>query len=201
MTDDIREYVSVLADGEAHGTKLHAMLDRLEQDPELRQHWECYHLISDALKNHLPSTLDREFARRVMIALDGESRVKIPFLIWRPPLRPTFRDAVGFAMAASVAAVAILATQWATQRPGGEVNQPSLGSLPVQYGTAPLPTAQPTPPPITVSDAHPDTRQTPESGAADERLNNYLIDHSVYAAASGMQGMMPYVRVVGYGYK
>jgi sigma-E factor negative regulatory protein RseA len=154
MTDDIREYVSVLADGEAHGTKLYAMLDRLEQDPELRQHWERYHLISDALKNNLPSTLDREFAHRVMIALDGESRVKIPFLIWRPPLRPTLRDAVGFAMAASVAAVAILATQWVTQS-GEEVNRTSLGSLSVQYGTAP----QPTTPPITVSDARPEARQ------------------------------------------
>jgi sigma-E factor negative regulatory protein RseA len=30
------------------------------------------------------------------------------------------------------------------------------------------------------------------------RLNGYLVQHNEYAASSGVQGVLPYVRIVGY---
>jgi sigma-E factor negative regulatory protein RseA len=214
MNDDTRKHVSDLVDGEVHSLKLRYMLDRLEQDGELQQCWECYYLISDALKNNLPDTLDLGLARRVMAALDAESRVRVP-LVFK---RLSFRDAASLAMAASIAAVAVFATQWWGHLREG--NPPSLASPGVQTGTVPMSVSPPTSQqtlavasPDTPLDSRQETRQAPElvgppgsSGspsakASDDRINDYLIDHSVYAARTGMQGMMPYVRVVGHGYR
>ncbi|MCA1806223.1 MAG: sigma-E factor negative regulatory protein [Xanthomonadaceae bacterium] len=33
---------------------------------------------------------------------------------------------------------------------------------------------------------------------AGDRLNGYLVQHNEYAASSGVQGVLPYVRIVGY---
>jgi sigma-E factor negative regulatory protein RseA len=32
----------------------------------------------------------------------------------------------------------------------------------------------------------------------DKRLSGYLVNHNEYAASRGVQGVMPYVRIVGY---
>jgi sigma-E factor negative regulatory protein RseA len=179
MNDHITEQVSVLVDGEVHDTSLQPLVVRLEVDRELQRCWERYHLISDALKNQLPDAVDRQFAQRVMAALEGESNVKVRFMVWRSAM-PGFKEAGGLALAASLAAMAVVGVQWLWN--SGDARPPLQTSMTAQE-------------PAAHSSAAP---RAAEVKVSDETMNNYLIDHSAYAAASGMQGMMPYVRVVGF---
>ena len=194
MTDSMTEQVSALLDGETDLPHFRRVVDRLEQDAELRRRWEYYQLISDALHNNLPDALDRRFAVRVMGALEAESILKSPFLSWRP----VFREAAGLAMVASLAAVTVLGVQW--YRESGKLDRPPMEAINAQ---TPMRSASLERGPET----HPEFNPGANSGSGvnaninDDRLKDYLIDHSTYAAATGMQGMMPYVRVVGYSSK
>ena len=47
--------------------------------------------------------------------------------------------------------------------------------------------------------AKPDNQPAGKNGGlVDTRLNNYLVNHNNYASLNGMNGMLPYVRMVGY---
>lgn len=186
MTDSMTEQVSALLDGETDVPHFHRVVDRLEQDVELRRRWEYYQLISDALHNNLPGALDRRFAVRVMGALEAESILKSPFLKWRP----VFREAAGLAMVASLAAVTVLGVQW--YRESSKLDQPSMAAINVQTPVRSASLGQ-------GSEVHPGVNSGSSSANInDDRLKDYLIDHSTYATATGLQGIMPYVRVVGY---
>jgi len=194
MTDSMTEQVSALLDGETDLPHFRRVIDRLEQDAELRRRWEYYQLISDALHNNLPNSLDRRFAVRVMGALEAESVLKSPFLNWRP----VFREAAGLAMVASLAAVTVLGVQW--YRESSKLGEPQMAVINVQTPMRSVSLGE-------GPEIHPEIHSGVNSGSGinaninDDRLKDYLIDHSTYAAATGMQGMMPYVRVVGYSSK
>jgi sigma-E factor negative regulatory protein RseA len=93
----------------------------------------------------------------------------------------------GLAVAASVAVVAVLAVQQA-RAPTPGTAQVATTSQPAQSQTY-----------VRVQgtrwQAQPGNVQAPQ---VDNRLNEYLVNHSEYAASGGMPGMLPYVRVVGY---
>lgn len=171
MSEQIREQISALLDGELPEAEQRLLLERLERDPALRRHWSRYQLISDAVHQTLPPQIDPGFADRVMAALDAQ-----PEHHRQPsnPLARAVKPLAGLAVAASVAVIAVLGVQ--------QVRTPDAvpGSLQVA--------ANPPAP------ARAEVR--PQNG---DRLNAYLVNHSEYAASSGMPGMSPYVRIVGYG--
>jgi sigma-E factor negative regulatory protein RseA len=111
----MKEKLSAIIDGELEGD-VHAHLNRLRSDPELRAAWDTYHLIGDALRGHACP----EIASRVISRLREEPTVLAP---------PRARSAVkrlgryGMYAAASAAAVAIVAwtafPAWHEQQPGG----------------------------------------------------------------------------------
>ena len=51
MNKQFEERLSALIDGEE--TQTNDVFSRIQQDDELRQRWQRYHLISDAMKGHL----------------------------------------------------------------------------------------------------------------------------------------------------
>jgi negative regulator of sigma E activity len=175
MSDDSTEHVSRLVDGELEEPLILPLLERMEKEPHLQKRWECYHLISDALRNHLAERVDPRLSARVREALAEEATIIAPSFSWR--LRA--KELVGLAMAASIATIAVLGVYRLTE-------QPDVVSQPARYAQSPAVVSAVSSPPV---------GETPVTFA---RLYNYLIDHSAHASVSGMPGLIPYVRVVGH---
>ncbi|MCY4210911.1 MAG: sigma-E factor negative regulatory protein [Gammaproteobacteria bacterium] len=110
MNEMTKEQLSALMDGEADGQQ-RELIDELLQDPELLETWSRYHLISDCLQQHAPAQgtaqLDRDLAARVAKSLEQEPTILAPT---RVPAR-LVKPVTGFAIAASVAALAIFGIQ------------------------------------------------------------------------------------------
>ena len=53
MSDDVREKLSALVDGELGDDEAVDLLDKMSHDSALKDVWERYHLVSDVLRNHL----------------------------------------------------------------------------------------------------------------------------------------------------
>lgn len=198
MADNLDEKVSALVDGELPHEEVDAVVDMLKRNDSRQVCWRHYHLISDALKNNLPDRLPEDFVNRVSQALEAE-----PHFVSPPPqsvktpfhLRPT----IGFALAASVAAVAFLGLGWNNQVAVEQA--PSLAINDVNGINAASVT------PVTVNTAVPAISYTKVHGrqwdveqpAVISRLNDYLLNHDQYSSAAGMRnGVLPQVRIVGF---
>ncbi|HKJ10228.1 MAG TPA: sigma-E factor negative regulatory protein [Gammaproteobacteria bacterium] len=176
MTDRLKEQISAMVDDELPVAEQELLVARMAGAPELRDCWGRYSLISDALRQHLPDRPSQGLAERVMAAVKDE-----------PALAPVRRAPVwlksvaSLAVAASVAVVAVIAVQ--------TVNQ----------STPTMPDSAMTQSPTYTTRAQPvDTEwKLPARGTATP-LDDYLVNHNEYAASNGVQGMLPYVRIVGY---
>jgi sigma-E factor negative regulatory protein RseA len=180
MTDIIKEQISALVDDELADAESHLLLKRLGGDRDLRRCLERYYLISDALSNHVPDRVDPAFALRLKTVLEREP-ASGGGAVSTARLRALVKPLAGFAVAASVAVVAVFSVQSLT-RDTGDTNMIAAGGS-------------------TSGERYirdPDTRVTPDRERLEKRLNNYLVNHNEYAASNGMHGMLPYVRIVGY---
>jgi len=164
-----KERLSALVDGEVDDSELRRTIADLAADAEERARWYRYHLIGGAMRGQLPTPVT-DLSGRVARAVDAETPAGAVVVPFKPPRLS--RPLVGLAVAASVTAVAILSVQIL----GPVDNAPMVASTTIV-----------TP---------------PEPGEAtsmpDRRLNPYLINHNEYAAATGMPGVLPYVRVVSH---
>jgi len=179
MTEHNDEQISALMDGELHGTSQGSALSDLVDDPMLRQRWAHYHLISDAMKNSVPEILSHDLAARVGKALESEPAILAPQP--RPRVIPPFAKYVAsVAVAASVTVAVILAVQPVPQEDGASGQQVAAATPKDNW--------------VRVSGTHWDLNQP----QVEQRLNNYLVNHNEHAVMTGMQGVLPYVRIVGY---
>lgn len=173
--------LSALVDGELADAEMNLVLRRLSRDGDAQGRWERYHLISDALQGHLPAALDADFATRLRQAIDQE---RLP----QPAIRSLpawYKPVTGFALAASVVLTALV---------GLQLTQPDAGLTP-DNPVAAVP-ASTTPLPAQVVVLNPSAGGVSEPTEA--RLNTYLVNHNGYASRSSVNGMLPYVRMVGY---
>jgi len=126
MADKAAEQLSVLTDGEGEVDEL--ALRRLFKDSALQARWQNYHLISDALRNHLPNAIDSGFADRVALAIAAEQPLTNRGGV---TVAPWYRPAVGFAVAASVAFGVGVVTLYQSGTP------PEIGALAASEPTEP----------------------------------------------------------------
>ena len=167
--------ISALVDGELDPDATLQCLQRLHQDDELRQTWDDYHLIGDALRGEIGPAIDAAFARR----LEAEPTVLAPKPLvaagnsrWMPAL----------SAAAGVAAVAFAA--W--------IALPQLGTDAGSVARAP----------VTPGPANPQIAAAPARSAAGAGVpvavgvEDYLLAHQRFSPASSIQGVAPYVRTV-----
>lgn len=184
MSEQIREQISAFLDGELPAAEQRLLLERLAREPELRAHWEHYQLIGDSLRKSLPPHIDLGLADRVMQALAPapahHARAKSAFLRVLKPV-------AGLAVAASVAVVAVLAVQQ-TRSPA-----PGIAQVAANLPAMPSPEAY-----TRVQGVQWDNQGNVQPPQMSNQLNDYLVNHSEYAASGGMPGMLPYVRIVGY---
>lgn len=201
------EEISALMDGELDGRRRDALLDAMARTGDEADRWERYHLIRDALHNELPERLDIDLAARVRASLEDEPTVLAPRRgrrVWRRWGAHVGRQAAGLAVAASVA-VAVVTVAWQPDGAGpgpagdesltaerGEVRGGGEGSrlavAPPEDGTSRV-----------ASGGDSAARGAPSgSGGGGSALERYMINHSEYTSSASVQGMLPYMRVVGH---
>lgn len=198
MTEKYAEKISMLMDDELHSQEAGNLIDGINHDEWLKQCWERYHLISDAMKNNLPSLVKHDLGNRLSAALDSEQTFRLnPH---KPHNNVTYlKPVMGLALAASVAVLAFLLAPWesATMAPTASSMAPEQAAL-----DAPGPHLGA----MLASDQIPAGQVVSQPGMQPSRelkvepvLYDYLVDHNEYTDSAYVQSsMLPYVRIVGY---
>ena len=189
MSDEIREQLSALADDELNDVEQPLLLGRLQRDAELRACLGRYQLIGEVMRG-TGATATLGIAGRVQQALADDMPVSAEaserIALWKP--------VAGLAVAASVALVAVLTVTSVSDNPANNV--PSLATADLAPVVAPV---LATGPAVTqASDISGEPRWDRLEPSIDKRLSGYLVNHNEYAASRGVQGVMPYVRIVGH---
>ena len=161
------ERISVLMDGELGEADAVRELARLRDDPSLREAWDAYHLVGDALRGHLQG----DVAARVAARLASEPTVLAP-AAHRPAHGGASRG-VWFALsaAASVAAVALVvwvAAPAYAPRDARVAKALNAVTAPVEVVSVPAATG----------------------------VQNYVIAHQQFSPTGAMHGVAPYARLV-----
>jgi len=182
MSDEIREQLSALIDDELSDLERPLLLGRLQRDVELRECLGRYQLIGEVLRGDGKiSSLD--VARRVREVVEHETVIEpLPGRSAQRSARH-WKPLAGVGVAASVALLALLGIT--TLRDSGTESVPALASGDAVRPVAPVGGAQ-------------DGQWDRIEPRIDERLSGYLVNHSEYAANRAVQGVMPYVRIVGF---
>jgi sigma-E factor negative regulatory protein RseA len=190
----LNEPLSAFLDGETSTEETHALLEQLLRDPQMQQAINRHQRLRASLHGELHPGLDDDFAGRVMAGIEQaengtESRhIGKVITLKMPRLRPVVRTAVGMAMAASLAAVAVLGVQMLL--PSSDTAFPAMT-------TAGIPASVPAPTDALELAGDIDTSQqwddlSPDAAA---ELNNYLISHNNSAIDHGLNGTLGFMRV------
>lgn len=194
MSNDLRESLSALMDGEVSELELRRILK--DADAGAQAYWGRLHTQRSAMRGepHF-AALDISASVSAAIAREGAHSAK-PVLEWRKPL-------AGFAVAASVAALVVFGL-------GGNSGQPSAplvagGQAPVaaqEGGRVYLASPQASTGAVTASVSsapgsvpryqHVDDQQSRE------RFERFLQQHTERAALNNGQGMVTYARLVSH---
>lgn len=199
MTEDIKQQLSALIDGELDAGSRRFLLRRLQHDQELAASWERWHLVRDCLQHQRVSPLKADFAARIAAAVQDEGRPA------GSRAGSALRWAGGFAVAASVALAALLAL------PGPIAPGPmSPGSAGLASATDPTAVAssEVVPSGLSERDLRPDLAPVTRSvavtqggplrstAAVDPRLDAYLMRHNAVLLEAGQDGFLPFLHVV-----
>lgn len=188
------QVVSALMDGELSAAEAGREIARLKSDSGLREHWDTYHAIGDAIRGGRGRHGD--FTARLSERLAMEPTVLAP-------RTRTTGTAQTFALraAASVAAVAVVG--WAALNilkpimPGAEMAQNSAAPAVLAGQKAAMPAGA-------VTAAVGQNIETPAATAQPaplvavqaEHVNEYLMAHQGISPTTAIQGVAPYVRTV-----
>jgi sigma-E factor negative regulatory protein RseA len=186
MTEEQRQRLSQLVDGEMGTGAAALVLDAVEGDSELRATWERYHLIGQALRHEPINPACRGIAAQMRERIAMEP---IPLSTRRPRwVSPPVhvggapgrrRWAMGLAAAACGGVAVFMATPLLTN--GTVFSLEPAGSSP-----------------LAVRESVPLSRVQIENPELASKLDLYLVTHQATAPATGAKGMLPYATLVGY---
>lgn len=171
MNDSNKEQLSALIDDEVPL----ADMDSVRREPEFIKTWQSYHLIRDAIKDELSTPSAFNLADRVSLALADEPVVFAPNALAAPVRRRWLKPLAGLAIAASVAAISVVGMQWLkpTAEPVLAANVPA----PVEVNTG---------------------LASQDDPAEQQRLKEYLIEHSQQSIHQGNNRVVPYVQAASF---
>jgi len=174
MSEQKYEKLSAIIDDESNidDKLIHAIVS----DEALRDRWQRYHLIRDALTHHMPVQGAVDISASIAAALKDEPTVLAP--IRKRVSHKLMKQAAGLAVAASVATVAVMSVQ--TSQLAEKHNSTSIARI-----------EQPR------LDSSAITQARLRNQAIQSKLSGYLVNHNEYSVSARMQGMMPYMRIVG----
>ena len=185
MKKQKQEILSTLIDDELSNNK--EILDNLISNEEMKDTWARFHLIGDCLRGNLPKKIDRNFSSNLKKIIANEPSLFFPNKNYKLVKEPI----IGFAIAASVAIFAVLGIQRADISPiettastvhmKKEIVDSKLDtfSFPGNYVA-----------PANVEEIN------EYDFLSNQRLNNYLINHSQYRNDLKMNTVLPYARIV-----
>jgi sigma-E factor negative regulatory protein RseA len=195
MSEQIRESLSALMDGEANELELARVLKHKDSD-ELRSTWMRYHLVRQTLSDAAASYTETDVSIAVMAALESESAIEIkPVARWNNFLRP----AASFAVAASVFAAVLVGSQFYGLL-GMDVNGTAelaarvstVGMVNTLGGSASQARY------VAPGNAMSQPSLTDYNKLARQRLQRYMLNHTEEASLNAPQGMMPYARLASF---
>ena len=180
MTDCKHEKISALVDGEDIAGRAE-VVDHLLKDEALRASWARYHLIADCLRGHLSHTVS-DISATINHRLRDEPAILAP--AQKQPFG--FKPLAGLAIAALVVVCALLAV------PVGERAEPARPAAVAATTGDPARSVTFVAPPVLPAEAG------RVASVADQRMKNYLVNHSEFRSNGGINGIPPYARVVTF---
>lgn len=183
MNKDSKEHLSQLMDGEIGGETGRFVLRRLEASSELRSTWARYHLIRDCMRYQDRGFADDELCDRVRHAIDNT-----PAEISAPESgRNWLRPVTGFAVAAAVALMAVVAVapNLSTTEGFGTEQAASVSSQPFSSPN--------------ILSRDPGSRQVNLNGQSQpttRKMDSYLLRHYQVAGTSAGNGFVSFVPIV-----
>jgi sigma-E factor negative regulatory protein RseA len=192
MTDALNEQLSACLDGELPPAELDLLLKRVGRDADLRAAIGRYSLIGESMRAERPAVASRDFGSKVMAAIANEAPGEIGRIQAAPtvaaPARKIspaairyLRPAVGMAIAAGVAAIAVL-----TMQPIGQSDLGANGGTALVAATEPASTTSPDSDPSYVVP----TSTTSSAFIPATRLTNYVVAHSEYSSPLGRRSVL-----------
>jgi sigma-E factor negative regulatory protein RseA len=186
MSEERKEYISAMVDDELDNNS-ESTIDNLLQSPALKGSWARYHLISDCLNKNIPESIDCGLADRISANIQNEPTVLAPRATSN---KAYLKPVAGFAIAASVATMAILGIQ---QNNGDvEIQEQQTVSF------TPQKRINSVSPQLASTNSASDAQHRLVKANSRARLNSYLVNYNEQRISSGFQGMLPYARTVTF---
>jgi len=158
MTDQIREQLSALLDGELPRDEMSLLMRRLDRDPALRRSFGTYALIGETLRAPGGRIASQSFAARVSAAIEAPQSgvAATPAPVAAAGVSFWKRPAVRTALAAGVATAAVFVFRpWQDSQPQVASVQPAPTNT-YSFASSPTP-------------------------AQNQRLASYMVAHSQYS--------------------
>jgi sigma-E factor negative regulatory protein RseA len=170
----VMESISALMDGELDEHPARHEIALLRNDPELRERWDTFHLVGDALRGEpmISAGFSEAFAQR----LAAEPTVLAPRRTSRQAKRVT---TYALSAAASVSAAALVA--WVA------MSGPNADSMLAGSGSEAR---------LQSPGAAGGTAVIPASVSTDGTMNEYFLAHQGFSPSTAIQGLAPYIRTV-----
>lgn len=176
MTANAHEQLSALLDGELPEAEVAMVVRRVARDDALRAAALRYSLIGDALRDELPAGRPADLVARVRAGIDA---APAPTAESAASGSNIARLVAGFAVAASVAVVALVALPGRQQ----EVAPPALTATEI---VSPVPAQGLMIPPV----------YTRAAGGGPDRLTRYYVNHTEYAPPMSGRGALTRIIVI-----
>lgn len=169
--------ISALMDGELDEDEVSQLFSRLKPQGEMRESWDTFHLIGDALRGD--GRLSPHLSRRITERLAAEPTVLAP----RRRTAAKRVNAYVLSAAASLSAVALVVWVAFSINP--------LGAPPQEIAKARIPAASPVPATAQVASI-----SNLSDFSSQGNLNEYLLAHQGFSPSTAILGVAPYIRSV-----
>jgi sigma-E factor negative regulatory protein RseA len=183
MSEQQRQQLSALVDGEIDPALERATVSSLQSNDGLQGAWERYHLIGAAIRSEQLREDYRQIASLVSARIADEPVPLAPAAV-RRRRRSRLGPFAGAALAASAAFFAVFAVP--------QLFDPSPGTQ------APAAVQVTSSAPRQFRLPSPTQRWHLDKPALENKLDRFLVNHQAQSPASDMKGFLPYATLVGY---
>jgi sigma-E factor negative regulatory protein RseA len=191
MNERNKESLSALMDGEADELEIRRVLNQLDKDDELREHWKNYHLMGSLMRDESLDSLD--LTHGINQILDGElapsgladlnpSQSPRESRVQKSP-RAWYNSLTSVAVAASVTLAVLLGVQLIEPDKG-------LGLADNRANTSQVPQGELTASRLTIEEQQ-------ELESAQQQLQDFILQNSSDANEE-KKGILPFARVVEF---
>jgi len=201
----LKESLSALLDNEAQELETRRVLNEMDKDAELKSTWQNYQMIGDLMRNEVSSPMDLTDAINQQI--DGQEAMPEGQMT-ESTSKSWMRPFTSVAVAASVTLAVLLGVQM-----GGQESSPvtiasqATSVTPAAVEVAPNEAAPSlisgsveAPVQVAATDVvAPAGENAEDLEQAQQKLQEYLMEHTENAAGNTNRGALPYARVVKFG--